>query len=417
MSESGGSIRFWVPGRVEFLGKHTDYAGGRSLLCAIERGITITARARKDTVVVVADERLKQSVQASLEAELDRSDSGAMPKSSGGWAIYPLTVVRRLAKNFPEARTGVDISFTSDLPMAAGISSSSALVVSITLAISALNRLSESAEYRANITSDAELAEYLGCIEAGYDYRGLKGERGVGTLSGCEDQTAMLCAKPDTLVQYSFCPVRYEASAPLPKGYRLAIGVSGVVAEKGASALEHYNALSRKAGAVAGLWRIATGREQDRTIADAVRAGGADAVRTTLDRGVAGYTRDELRDRFEQFYLESETLIPRASAALRSDDLSEVGRLVDESQAAAERWLGNQVPETIALARSARDLGAVAASAFGAGFGGSVWALVSDNHAEFLDRWRAAYERSFPLRREKAVFFLTRAGPPATQLA
>ena len=33
-----GRVRYWVPGRIEVLGKHTDYAGGRSLLCTIERG-------------------------------------------------------------------------------------------------------------------------------------------------------------------------------------------------------------------------------------------------------------------------------------------------------------------------------------------------------------------------------------------
>ena len=51
--------------------------------------------------------------------------------------------------------------------------------------------------------------------------------------------------------------------------------------------------------------------------------------------------------------------------------------LVDQSQAATEQLLGNQVPETVWLAREARGLGAIAASAFGAGFGGSVWALVA----------------------------------------
>ena len=40
---------FWVPGRIEVLGKHTDYGGGRSLLCAVERGICLVARARSDT--------------------------------------------------------------------------------------------------------------------------------------------------------------------------------------------------------------------------------------------------------------------------------------------------------------------------------------------------------------------------------
>jgi galactokinase len=36
-------VSFWVPGRIEVLGKHTDYGGGRSLLCAVERGICVAA--------------------------------------------------------------------------------------------------------------------------------------------------------------------------------------------------------------------------------------------------------------------------------------------------------------------------------------------------------------------------------------
>jgi galactokinase len=37
---------FYVPGRVEVLGKHTDYAGGRSLLGNVERGFCVIARER-----------------------------------------------------------------------------------------------------------------------------------------------------------------------------------------------------------------------------------------------------------------------------------------------------------------------------------------------------------------------------------
>ena len=91
--------------------------------------------------------------------------------------------------------------------------------------------------------------------------------------------------------------------------------------------------------------------------------------------------------------LESEVIIPQAVDALASHDLRRFGDLVDESQAAAETLLGNQVPETMWLARRARELGAYAASAFGAGFGGSVWALVSREDAmEFARRWREDYE-------------------------
>ncbi|PHY02432.1 MAG: hypothetical protein CK530_06070 [Planctomycetaceae bacterium] len=31
----------FVPGRIEVLGKHTDYCGGRSIVCAVEQGFRI----------------------------------------------------------------------------------------------------------------------------------------------------------------------------------------------------------------------------------------------------------------------------------------------------------------------------------------------------------------------------------------
>jgi galactokinase len=127
------------------------------------------------------------------------------------------------------------------------------------------------------------------------------------------------------------------------------------------------------------------------------------------------------RARVEQFMLESTLLVPQAGDALMRRDLTAVGALVDRSQAAAEALLGNQVSETIFLARSARELGAVAASAFGAGFGGSVWALVADRDAEaFIARWRERYLATFPEhgrpRPGRAEFFITHAGPHACAL-
>jgi galactokinase len=74
--------------------------------------------------------------------------------------------------------------------------------------------------------------------------------------------------------------------------------------------------------------------------------------------------------------------------AFRRGDQTRIGQLAVDSQSDAEIFLGNQIPETIALAASARKLGAFASRSFGAGFGGSVWALVESDHAEeFARRW------------------------------
>src|SRR5689334_16345362 len=49
------AARLFVPGRIEFLGKHTDYAGGRSVICAIDRGIAMVVSPRSDAIVHMTD--------------------------------------------------------------------------------------------------------------------------------------------------------------------------------------------------------------------------------------------------------------------------------------------------------------------------------------------------------------------------
>ena len=109
--------------------------------------------------------------------------------------------------------------------------------------------------------------------------------------------------------------------------------------------------------------------------------------------------------------------IPEAVRAFRNADRGLVPTLSDESQADAERLLKNQVPETIALARTARILGAFGASSFGAGFGGSVWALVRKSEAQdFAARWLSEYRAAFP-GHELATVFAAPPGPALTWLA
>ncbi len=65
----------------------------------------------------------------------------------------------------------------------------------------------------------------------------------------------------------------------------------------------------------------------------------------------------------------------------------------------------------------ARSHGAVAASAFGAGFGGSVWALVRTADAPaFIEAWRRDYLGRFPAHADLAQFFVTTPGPARIRL-
>jgi galactokinase len=338
----------------------------------------------------------------------------------GHWSNYPATVLRRVARNFPEAATGADIAFASDLPPASGMSSSSAFMVAVFLALAALNALDGHPVFRAAVAGPTDLAGYLGTVENGRSFGALAGDQGVGTFGGSEDHTAILCCRAATLSQYRFAPVHFERDVPMPAGHVFAVAFSGLLAEKTGAALATYNRASQAAARVLEIWREGSGRQvSSLEAAVAEREGAADVIRAAVAAsGDTEFGADLLRKRFDQFVLESRTIVPGAVDALRDRDLGRFGALVDRSQRAVEEWLGNQVPETVCLAREARRLGAVAASAFGAGFGGSVWALVPERDAAaFIREWRLAYEGVYPAAATRAVFFETSPGPSALRLA
>jgi galactokinase len=398
--QAGEHWGFFVPGRIEVLGKHTDYAGGRSLVAAVERGFRLLVLPRGDGRVRITDALSGQSVEFPLAPDL-------VPRG-GHWSNYPMTVARRLARNFPGLAVGAHILFASDLPPAAGLSSSSALIVGVFLALAQVNALRERPDFPAELHEPHILGGYLGTIENGQGFGRLAGDRGVGTFGGSEDHTAILCAEPGRLGQFAYCPVRHERSVPMPPDYLFAIGSSGIVAEKTGAAQERYNRAAELAAAAAREWRRQTGRDDPHLAA---------AISSAPD--AAGRLRAMVQDsplaaRVEHFLIENEEIVPAAGDALAAGDVPRFGRLVDRSQQAAEHWLGNQIPETALLAATARRLGAAAASAFGAGFGGSVWALVERERAErFLAAWSDAYRREFPGPAALSEFFLTDAGPPA----
>lgn len=385
---------WFVPGRIELLGKHTDYAGGRSLLCALERGFCLLAAPRRDQQVRLLD------VDWNAEAAFGVGEGA--PKRAP-WAAYPAAVARRLARDVPAAGQGVDMAFSSSLPRAAGMSSSSAFVVATFLAMAA------DTEGAAQLGDRGSWAQYLAAVEGGRE--------GVGTHGGSEDHTAILCCQPGRWSQFRFCPLAAEGEVVAPPDKVLAVGVSGVVAAKIGNALAAYNRAARQAEAIVAGWNAATGVEHA-TMAEVLGRHSVEEVRAGLRRQCHGeFAMAELEARLDQFWCESEVLVPAASAAAARGDWRAFGECVDRSQQGAEQGLGNQTAETRALARLARGLGAAAASAFGAGFGGAVWALVErSQRQEFLRAWQAEYRRQFAERAAASLFLLSAAGPAAVRV-
>jgi galactokinase len=416
LDERGGTVlngppqwhRF-SPGRVEIFGKHTDYGGGHSLLAAVPRGIALVARPRTDGIVRVGDIRDGQIVEVD--------PSAPAPPEYRGLRRYVHVVARRLFLNFPGCSLGTEIAIASDLPRASGLSSSSALVVGVASALIARARLSERDEWHRYLPTVQHLAWYLGCVENGLDYDGLPGAAGVGTHGGSEDHTAILACRLGHASLYRFMPVTALSDVPMPPDWTFVIASSGVQADKAGSVMARYNRAADGARALLGLWN----RNADtpsHSLAAAL-ASTPDAV-ARIDRWIndaAGeFSPEDLRKRLLHFVNEDRRS-PRAAQAFADTDAATVGELARASQYEAEGLLGNQIPETIALAHLARATGAFAASSFGAGFGGSVWALTTTHDAEaFAEEWVRAYQRRQPLV-GPVPWFVARPGPPATEIA
>ena len=396
-----------VPGRLEVLGKHTDYAGGKVLVCAVDRGVTARATLGSDAALVARSDEFAEPVTLH-----PGTDPGLPP---GHWGRYLQVVLDRFTQVFGPL-PGAEMSVASDLPMASGMSSSSALLVATALAWADVAELPASATWRELIGDDPlRLATFLASVETGRPFGRLAGHGGVGTLGGSEDHTAMLCSHAGELGVFGFSPAARLRRVPWPSAWAFVVATSGVAAEKTGAAQALYNRASLATATALQRWNAAT-RRCDATLADAVRSDpDAPARRERL------LADDEyLSARFVQFVRESEVLVPAAAEALASGDMAGFAAAAEESQRLADTHLGNQVPQTRALASAAPRLGALAASAFGAGFGGSVWALVPVADADaFASAWITDFRRAFPAEGQRADAVVTTpasaAGPVAAE--
>jgi galactokinase len=405
----------FVPGRIEVLGKHTDYMGGHSIVCAMDRGFLFLARPNSVG-------RLRMVQESREFPTLDVPFDDLPVPRAGGWENYPLTIARRVRENFGAGRElrGVDIAFSSDLPVGSGMSGSSALMMMSFCAICLVNRLQEAPELKRDIRDGIDLAMYLACCENGQSFRGLTGGKGVGTFGGSEDHTAILNCREGCLSLNRYAPTLFKAEMAWPPDWGLAVAFSGVRAEKTREALEKYNRASLRAAAAVKAFNAARGTEHPNLgqAFDTVPAGEAARVLREIDARAAPDQRSmKLADRARMLLAEERRHMPAAVRAVLWGDLAGFGAALSASHRSSARFLENIVPEIDFLRRSAVSLGAAGATGFGAGFGGSCVAVLPSVELEsFLAAWGQMYAQRFPAAAKEAQFFGVSPGAGITIL-
>ena len=405
---------WWVPGRVEVFGKHTDYGGGPSLMGALPRGFLLAGALRVDQRIRIFD-----SGDGS-RFELDLSTGRTVPADVTGWRRYANILARRLNRDFPGASLGADISLGSDLPRASGMSSSSALVVGLAHALIRLSGIDQRDDWNAVFASDVDRSGYFACLENGLPFGPFAGDGGLGTFGGSEDQTAIVCCKPGQLSQFSYMPVRHIQDVVVPASWTFVLASSGIAAEKAGRAQAQYNRASLGVRALIDLWRAHIGPIGSLTEVLSADPEAEPRLRAVIDRYATGdFPREVLHIRLTHFAREYPR-VGQAAAAFAGADTARLSALAAASHDDADKLLCNQLPETNRLVALAVQQGAIAASAFGAGFGGSVWAIVNTSDpsevTRFGDAWLAAYRAAFPDRTPLSMWFAARPGAPLTDV-
>jgi len=316
----------WVvsaPGRVNLIGEHIDYHGLPVLPIAIRRRIRVAFRARTDRRI-----RAVSAEEYGLR-EFEWTPQLA-PTAPGDWENYLRAAAEAVSRKWG-AGAGVDAAVVSDLPPAAGLASSSALIVAFTLCLLQANR------HRATFD---ELMEILP-----------EGEQFVGTRGGGMDHAASLASREGCASLIEFEPLAVRP-IPVPRDWRFLVAHSLHTAEKSGAARDAYNA--RRAAGTAALERL-----------------GFVSYRAAIAEPAFAEQLPPGPERESFLHVTSEAWRVRAAVqALEQNDAGTFGRLLLESHASLRDRLRVSSPALDQLVETAVESGALGARLTGAGLGG-----------------------------------------------
>jgi galactokinase len=113
---------FFAPGRVNFIGEHIDYNGGKVLPFAIDRGIYAAVKFLEKDVIQLCSNIDEKIYEIKFDDDLDQY------RNTHLWIKYPIGIIQAL-KNQGFRFKGIAIYYWSNLPVGSGLSSSAAIEV------------------------------------------------------------------------------------------------------------------------------------------------------------------------------------------------------------------------------------------------------------------------------------------------
>lgn len=224
------------PGRINLMGRHIDHRGGGINVMATDKDqVFVSARRDDDTVQIanVDSAYPDRSFSISEILALGTNESwlsylasekvvNALTESRGDWSNYVKSAVIHAQFNTDYKLCGMDMVSTGNIPVAAGLSSSSAIVVAVMEALAALNCL--------NLT-EQEFISLCG-----------EGEWFVGSRGGAGDHAAMKCGQKDAIVHLGFKPFTVGETQKFSDKYAVLVANSMLMAKKSEGSKDTFNA-------------------------------------------------------------------------------------------------------------------------------------------------------------------------------
>lgn len=224
------------PGRINLMGRHIDHRGGGINVMATNKDqIFVSSRRNDDTVRIsnVDPAYPDRSFSISETLALGSNESWlsylasekvvkALKESKGDWSNYVKSAVIHAQFKTEYTLCGMDMVSTGNIPVAAGLSSSSAIVVAVMEALASLNCL--------NLT-EREFIDLCG-----------EGEWFVGSRGGAGDHAAMKCGKKDSIVHLGFKPFTVGEKQKFSDKYAVLVANSMLMAKKSEGSKDTFNA-------------------------------------------------------------------------------------------------------------------------------------------------------------------------------
>ena len=362
---------YFAPGRVNLIGEHIDYNGGRVFPCALSFGTYLLAAKRQDSRMAFTSLNMPYSTVKGKDA---------LERKSGEWTDYPLGVVKEFADRGFEP-WGYDLLYWGDIPNRAGLSSSASVEV-VTAVL--LNDLSGAGFDRIELVKMSQHAEN--------DF--------VGMNCGIMDQFAVGMGRSGFAIALDCATLDYELVPLHIDGYKLVIANSN----------KHHDLVTSEYNTRRAQCEKALEILRQRYPVDALCALTPEQLEKAAD-----LFSDEILYRRARHAVTENARVNEAIQALRTGDLSRFGRLMNESHHSLKEDYEVTGVEMDVLAEEAQGLDGVLGSRItGGGFGGCTVSLVREDAVDaFVRRLGEIYTGKVGLRAE---FYIADIGDGARKI-